>query len=311
MSPEIYLDTNATTPVLPQALAAACRTMQEAVRQPQQFPQHRPGRAGPARVGAPQGGRACSVPARADCCSSAAPPKAYRPRCCPALCALRERRAAGDTRARLLVYGATEHKAVPESLAYWNRVLGLDLEIRALPVDTQGLHDLTDCWRNGPARSACCAPWRPTTRPASCPTLPASNSVLARTGSADPVAGRLRAGPGQAATEPAGDAHRLRPVFRPQAVCTQGHWHAVRARRQSVPPADGRWWPGRRRTLGHREHAGHRRAGRRARRPGTRRHLLQHGESCTAIATSWCRPSATHSRTWCSTRRWRRPCPPR
>ena len=49
-----------------------------------------------------------------------------------------ERRLLGKTSGEacpdLLLYGATEHKAVPESLAHWNRLLGLDLELRALPV---------------------------------------------------------------------------------------------------------------------------------------------------------------------------------
>jgi cysteine sulfinate desulfinase/cysteine desulfurase-like protein/rhodanese-related sulfurtransferase len=59
-----------------------------------------------------------------------------------ALCALRERRDAGQRIGGLLLYGATEHKAVPESLAHWNRLLGLNLTLRQLPVDADGRHDL-------------------------------------------------------------------------------------------------------------------------------------------------------------------------
>jgi cysteine desulfurase len=59
-----------------------------------------------------------------------------------ALVNLRERRLRGEPTGSLLVYGATEHKAVPSALAHWNTVLGLDLEIRALPVGTDGRHDL-------------------------------------------------------------------------------------------------------------------------------------------------------------------------
>ncbi|MEG1051915.1 MAG: aminotransferase class V-fold PLP-dependent enzyme, partial [Janthinobacterium sp.] len=59
-----------------------------------------------------------------------------------ALCELRRRRDAGEPAAQALLYGATEHKAVPESLAHWNRLLGLNLEVRKLPVDAQGRHDL-------------------------------------------------------------------------------------------------------------------------------------------------------------------------
>jgi cysteine sulfinate desulfinase/cysteine desulfurase-like protein/rhodanese-related sulfurtransferase len=59
-----------------------------------------------------------------------------------ALCAVRERRAAGQACGELLVYGATEHKAVSESLAHWNRLLGTGLTLCALPVDGQGRHRL-------------------------------------------------------------------------------------------------------------------------------------------------------------------------
>jgi cysteine sulfinate desulfinase/cysteine desulfurase-like protein/rhodanese-related sulfurtransferase len=59
-----------------------------------------------------------------------------------ALVALRERRERGQGCGDLLLYGATEHKAVPESLAHWNRVLGTRFELRALPVDATGRHRL-------------------------------------------------------------------------------------------------------------------------------------------------------------------------
>jgi cysteine sulfinate desulfinase/cysteine desulfurase-like protein/rhodanese-related sulfurtransferase len=63
-----------------------------------------------------------------------------------ALCAVRERRRGGGTVGEacgdLLVVGATEHKAVPESLAHWNRLLGTGLEVRVLPVDGDGRHRL-------------------------------------------------------------------------------------------------------------------------------------------------------------------------
>ncbi len=41
-----------------------------------------------------------------------------------------------------VLYGATEHKAVPEALAHWNSVLGLGLDIQAIPVGRDGRHDL-------------------------------------------------------------------------------------------------------------------------------------------------------------------------
>lgn len=39
---------------------------------------------------------------------------------------------------RTLLYGATEHKVVPEALRHWVRILGLPFEVKAIPVDEQG-----------------------------------------------------------------------------------------------------------------------------------------------------------------------------
>ncbi len=141
MPAEIYLDANATTPVLPAALQAACQTMQLQFGNPSSS--HSSGlvaqqlresvrRSAAQLVGAGTG-RMLFVSGATEGIQTAV---------LSALCALRERRARGDTRGRLLVHGATEHKAVPESLAHWNRLLGLELEIRSLPVDTDGRHDL-------------------------------------------------------------------------------------------------------------------------------------------------------------------------
>jgi len=42
----------------------------------------------------------------------------------------------------VLLYGATEHKAVPNTLQHWNNVLGINAQLLAIPVDSQGLLDL-------------------------------------------------------------------------------------------------------------------------------------------------------------------------
>lgn len=44
--------------------------------------------------------------------------------------------------AQYLLYGATEHKAVPQALEHWNELLGLNAELKAIPVDRQGGLDL-------------------------------------------------------------------------------------------------------------------------------------------------------------------------
>ncbi|MFT4928879.1 MAG: cysteine desulfurase [Phenylobacterium sp.] len=40
-----------------------------------------------------------------------------------------------------LLYGATEHKAVPNTLKHWNEALGINAQIVAIPVDSNGLLD--------------------------------------------------------------------------------------------------------------------------------------------------------------------------
>ena len=141
MPTEIYLDSNATTPVLPAAVAAACLTMQQQFGNPSSS--HSSGllaqalresvRRNAAELVGAGTGRIVFVSGATEGIQTAV---------LSSLCALRQRRTQGDLRAPLLVYGATEHKAVPESLAYWNQLLGLNLEIRALPVDSNGQHDL-------------------------------------------------------------------------------------------------------------------------------------------------------------------------
>ncbi|MGC4023690.1 MAG: hypothetical protein QM744_00005, partial [Mesorhizobium sp.] len=135
---EIYLDTNATTPVCADARAAArgrCRRL----RQSEQHAQHRP--AGTQRAWT----RPARLRARvlgAD--TGAADVHQRRDRGHP------DRRAVGAVRAarrrdagvQLLLYGATEHKAVPESAGALEPLLGLGLTLHALPVDANGRHDL-------------------------------------------------------------------------------------------------------------------------------------------------------------------------
>ncbi|WP_244951650.1 aminotransferase class V-fold PLP-dependent enzyme [Pseudoalteromonas luteoviolacea] len=42
----------------------------------------------------------------------------------------------------VLLYGATEHKAVPNTLHHWNKVMGLNAQILEIPVDKYGILDL-------------------------------------------------------------------------------------------------------------------------------------------------------------------------
>jgi cysteine desulfurase len=141
MSTEIYLDGNATTAVLPAAIAAAVDAMGQRFGNPSSS--HGAGLQAKAVL---EGARACAMrllgvgPGRLLFNSGAT--EGIQTAVLSALCALRERQARGDAIGSLLVYGATEHKAVPQSLAHWNRLLGLHLTLTALPVDGDGRHDL-------------------------------------------------------------------------------------------------------------------------------------------------------------------------
>ncbi len=138
---EIYLDANATTPVLAQARAAAQSAMADAYGNPSSV--HASGlkaralvdqvRATARRVLDAPTGRLLFTSGATEGIQSAV---------LSALDALRVRRGAGAPVARQLLYGATEHKAVPAALRHWNELLGLGLDTVAIPVGADGRHDL-------------------------------------------------------------------------------------------------------------------------------------------------------------------------
>ena len=148
MTPEIYLDTNATTPVLPAALKAAEQVLGAGFGNPSSS--HSTGLVAKRLMDAVRQQAADLIGAghgRVLFVSGAT--EGIQTAVLSALCDVRARQARGDKSGRWLVYGATEHKAVAESLAHWNGVLGLGLELCALPVDAQGHHDLA--WLAGKA----------------------------------------------------------------------------------------------------------------------------------------------------------------
>ena len=141
MVSELYLDANATSPVLTAAIAAAHAALEIDFGNPSSS--HAAGlrarlilddaRARAHRVLGAATGRVMFTSGATEGIQTAV---------LSALCAVRERRAAGEACGDLLLYGATEHKAVPESLAHWNRILGTELTLQALPVDADGRHRL-------------------------------------------------------------------------------------------------------------------------------------------------------------------------
>ena len=155
MTNEVYLDANATSPALPAAIAAAVDAMQARFGNPSSI--HAAGlrarallddaRAVAARViGAGQGTVTFTSGAT----------EAIQTAVLSALCALRARRDAGETVGDLLLYGATEHKAVPECLAHWNRILGTGFTVQALAVDADGRHRLDELRTLGPRVGLLC-----------------------------------------------------------------------------------------------------------------------------------------------------------
>lgn len=135
---EIYLDNNATTPVLPQAAQAAMHAMQQGFGNPSSS--HATGIKAKAQLECTRAlARQLIGASRGDIIFTSGATEGIQSSIVSALLACRDKGLCGpDT---LLLYGATEHKAVPESLKHWNRVLQLNATVLAIPVDKNGLLD--------------------------------------------------------------------------------------------------------------------------------------------------------------------------
>ncbi len=155
VSSEIYLDANATTPVLPIAAQEAFAAMQELYGNPSSS--HITGLRARyiletarsiARVvlGAPSG--------RIVFTSGAT--EAIQTGVFSALCDVRSRRSTATNASRVLLYGATEHKAVPQSLTHWNELLGIHDELLPIPVDRLGRLDLGFLREHAPRADMVC-----------------------------------------------------------------------------------------------------------------------------------------------------------
>ena len=128
MSPEIYLDSNATSPVLPAAILAAADAMGTCYGNPSST--HITGlRARALLDTVRERARRVLGAGTGRVIFNSGATEGIQTAVLSALCAVRERQAAGDSGADLLLYGHTEHKAVPEALAHWNRVLGTGLTV--------------------------------------------------------------------------------------------------------------------------------------------------------------------------------------
>ncbi|CAH9053927.1 Cysteine desulfurase IscS [Pseudoalteromonas sp. CIP111854] len=135
---QIYLDANATTPVLPKAAKAALSTMETMFGNPssshisglqaKQVMDETRSKAGEV-LGAGNG----------QVIFTSGATEGIQTGILSALCAARKKMQPGKNYS--ILYGATEHKAVPESLKHWNQVLEINATIKAIPVDEKGTLD--------------------------------------------------------------------------------------------------------------------------------------------------------------------------
>ncbi|MET1116361.1 MAG: aminotransferase class V-fold PLP-dependent enzyme [Comamonas sp.] len=152
---EIYLDANATTAVFPPARQAALAVMADSFGNPSSI--HGSGLKARAVLDQVRASarRVLDAPTGHLFFTSGAT-EGIQTSVLSALCELRRRRDAGECAAPTLLYGATEHKAVPQALHHWNDLLGLNLPILPIPVDRTGRHDLAWLREHVPAAGLVC-----------------------------------------------------------------------------------------------------------------------------------------------------------
>ncbi|GAB60328.1 aminotransferase class V-fold PLP-dependent enzyme [Rheinheimera nanhaiensis] len=150
---EIYLDNNATTPVLPQAAQAAMHVMQYGFGNPSSS--HAAGIKAKAELESTRAlARQLIGASSGDILFTSGATEGIQAAVVSALLAARERSLTGPN--TLLLYGATEHKAVPESLKHWNKVLGVHASLMAIPVNRAGLLDEAFIRQQLPAAAIIC-----------------------------------------------------------------------------------------------------------------------------------------------------------
>lgn len=150
---EIYLDNNATTPVLPAAAMAALQCMQQQFGNPSSS--HATGIKAKSTLEQTRSlARQITGAGDGRILFTSGATEGIQSSVVSALLALRQQNKTGP--ATLLLYGATEHKAVPESLKHWNNVLQLDATVQAIPVDQNGQLDLTFIAKHAPAAGLIC-----------------------------------------------------------------------------------------------------------------------------------------------------------
>lgn len=138
---DIYLDANATTRVLPQAADEAKAAMEELFGNPSSS--HITGiRARHILETTRSLVRSVLGAESGQIIFTSGATEAIQMGIFSTLVRVREQREPAADQRRLLLYGATEHKAVPQALTHWNQTLGLGNDVLEIPVDRTGALDL-------------------------------------------------------------------------------------------------------------------------------------------------------------------------
>ena len=141
-STEIYLDANATTPVLEVAANAAREAMEFSYGNPSS--NHVSGlKARYMLESARDSVRDVLGSGNGQVVFTSGATEAIQMAVFSTLCHIREQRGeeSPPAKPRLLMYGATEHKAVPVAIQHWNKLLNINNEVVAIPVDQNGQLD--------------------------------------------------------------------------------------------------------------------------------------------------------------------------
>ena len=135
----IYLDANATTQVLPEAATAALSTMETLFGNPSS--NHVTGLQAKQIIDNTRQ-QAKNIIGAGDgkVIFNSGATEGIQTAILSALCNVKKN--LDSSKKYCLLYGATEHKAVPESLKHWNEILEINAEVIAIPVDAMGLLDM-------------------------------------------------------------------------------------------------------------------------------------------------------------------------
>lgn len=131
----IYLDANATTKVLPQAAAAALSTMETLFGNPSSS--HVTGLQAKQIIDETRQQAKNAVGAgNGKIIFTSGATEGIQTAILSALYSIKK--SLDNSKTYSLLYGATEHKSVPESLKHWNRILEINAEVKAIPVNKLG-----------------------------------------------------------------------------------------------------------------------------------------------------------------------------